>query len=44
MGPNLAALGVELSPEGLAGVEAAAPAGRVAGNRYDATSLTFVDN
>ncbi|WP_371273063.1 hypothetical protein [Streptomyces sp. MUSC 14] len=40
---NLAALTVELSPEDLAAIEAAAPAGQIAGNRYDATSLTFVD-
>ncbi|WP_328957447.1 aldo/keto reductase [Kitasatospora purpeofusca] len=41
---NLAALGVELSPEDLAAVEAAAPAGQVAGTRYDAAGLSFVDN
>ncbi|MFE6747100.1 aldo/keto reductase [Kitasatospora purpeofusca] len=41
---NLAALDVELSPEGLAAVEAAAPVGQVAGTRYDATGPTFVDN
>ncbi|KUH38791.1 MULTISPECIES: aldo/keto reductase [Streptomyces] len=40
---NLAALTVELSAEDLAAVEAAAPTDRVAGTRYDATSLTFVD-
>ncbi|GGJ41525.1 aldo/keto reductase [Streptomyces brasiliensis] len=38
---NLAALAVELSPEDLAAIEAAAPAERIAGNRYDAASLTF---
>ncbi|MFF5705341.1 aldo/keto reductase [Streptomyces sp. NPDC012794] len=41
---NVAALAVELSPEDLAAIEAAAPAERIAGTRYDATSLTFVDN
>ncbi|MFF8382294.1 aldo/keto reductase [Streptomyces kanasensis] len=40
---NLAALTVELSAEDLAAVEAAVPTERVAGTRYDATSLTFVD-
>ncbi|QGV78327.1 aldo/keto reductase [Streptomyces ficellus] len=40
---NLAALDVELSAEDLAAIEAAAPPERVAGTRYDATSLTFVD-
>lgn len=40
---NLAALAVELSPEDLDAIEAAAPPGQVAGTRYDATSLTFVD-
>ncbi|MFC5661762.1 aldo/keto reductase [Kitasatospora misakiensis] len=41
---NLAALAVELSPADLAAIEAAAPAEQIAGTRYDATSLTFVDN
>ncbi|MFJ6052502.1 aldo/keto reductase [Streptomyces sp. NPDC092307] len=41
---NLAALTVELSADDLAAIEAAAPAEQVAGTRYDATSLTFVDN
>ncbi|MFD9485397.1 aldo/keto reductase [Streptomyces sp. NPDC059991] len=41
---NLAALTVELSPEDLAAIEAAAPREQIAGTRYDATSLTFVDN
>ncbi|POX57169.1 aldo/keto reductase [Streptomyces sp. Ru71] len=40
---NVAALDVELSAEDLAAIEAAAPADQVAGSRYDATSLTFVD-
>ncbi|MBC2907317.1 aldo/keto reductase [Streptomyces sp. PSKA01] len=40
---NLAALAVELSPEDLAAIEAAAPAEQIAGNRYDPTSLTFVN-
>ncbi|MGW3322305.1 aldo/keto reductase [Streptomyces virginiae] len=41
---NLAALAVELSADDLAAIEAAAPPEQVAGTRYDATSLTFVDN
>ncbi|WKD36782.1 aldo/keto reductase [Streptomyces xanthophaeus] len=41
---NLAALTVELSSDDLAAIEAAAPPEQVAGTRYDATSLTFVDN
>lgn len=41
---NLAALAVELSPEDLTAIEAAAPSGQVAGTRYDANSLTFVNN
>ncbi|MFF2401803.1 aldo/keto reductase [Streptomyces goshikiensis] len=41
---NLAALAVELSPEDLAAIEAAAPSEQIAGTRYDATSLTFVNN
>ncbi|MEU1820121.1 aldo/keto reductase [Streptomyces roseifaciens] len=40
---NLAAVAVELSPEDLAAIEAAAPAEQIAGTRYDATSLTFVN-
>ncbi|MFI2206579.1 aldo/keto reductase [Streptomyces sp. NPDC020192] len=40
---NLAALTVELSPEDLAAIEAAAPTEQIAGTRYDATSLTFVN-
>ncbi|WP_065959170.1 aldo/keto reductase [Streptomyces sparsogenes] len=40
---NLAALAIELSPEDLAAIEAAAPPERIAGTRYDATSLTFVN-
>ncbi|MBB3725678.1 aldo/keto reductase [Nonomuraea dietziae] len=40
---NLAALDVELSGEDLAAIEAAAPPDQVAGTRYDATSLSFVN-
>ncbi|MET9734859.1 aldo/keto reductase [Streptomyces sp. NPDC006458] len=40
---NLAALSAELTPEDLAAVESAAPPERIAGRRYDATSLTFVN-
>ncbi|KMS86079.1 aldo/keto reductase [Streptomyces flaveolus] len=40
---NLAALDVELSAEDLAAIEAAAPPEHIAGSRYDATSLTFVN-
>ncbi|UED87037.1 aldo/keto reductase [Streptomyces profundus] len=40
---NVAALAVELSPEERAAIEAAAPPGRIAGNRYDANSLRLVD-
>ncbi|MGC0327709.1 aryl-alcohol dehydrogenase-like predicted oxidoreductase [Streptomyces sp. SAI-170] len=40
---NLAALTVELTPDDLAAVEAAAPPELIAGSRYDAGSLTFVD-
>ncbi|MEU5305229.1 aldo/keto reductase [Streptomyces noursei] len=39
---NLGALEVRLSAEELGAIDAAAPAGRVAGTRYDAGSLTFV--
>ncbi len=41
---NLAALSVELTPEDLAAIEAAAPLEEIAGARYDATSLTFVNH
>lgn len=41
---NLAALAVELSPEDIAAIEATAPAERIAGTRYDATSLAFVNS
>ncbi|WP_030691041.1 aldo/keto reductase [Streptomyces globisporus] len=41
---NLAALAIELSVDDLAAIEAAAPPEQVAGTRYDATSLTFVDH
>ncbi|MFD8384119.1 aldo/keto reductase [Streptomyces sp. NPDC059679] len=40
---NIAALDVELSAEDLAAIEAAAPSEQIAGTRYDATSLTFVN-
>ncbi|MBF6464673.1 aldo/keto reductase [Nocardia beijingensis] len=40
---NLAALTIELSADELAAIEAAAPPDQVAGTRYDATSLTFVN-
>ncbi len=40
---NLGALAVELSTEDLAVIEAAAPPEEVAGARYDATNLTFVN-
>ncbi|MER5208291.1 aldo/keto reductase [Streptomyces sp. NPDC002825] len=40
---NVAALAVELSTEDLAAIEAAAPPEQIAGTRYDATSLTFVN-
>ncbi|MFD0416348.1 aldo/keto reductase [Streptomyces sp. NPDC127108] len=40
---NLAAATLELSPDELAAIEAAAPADRVAGTRYDENSLAAVD-
>ncbi|GGS76912.1 aldo/keto reductase [Streptomyces cinerochromogenes] len=40
---NLAALAVELTADDLAAIEAAAPPERIAGSRYDANSLTFVN-
>ncbi|PXX57789.1 aryl-alcohol dehydrogenase-like predicted oxidoreductase [Nocardia tenerifensis] len=40
---NLAALDIELSADDLAAIEAAAPSERIAGTRYDATSLTFTN-
>ncbi|MGB8942545.1 MAG: aldo/keto reductase [Streptomyces sp.] len=40
---NLGALAVELSADELAAIDAAAPAGAVAGTRYDENSLGFVD-
>ncbi|MEU7067838.1 aldo/keto reductase [Streptomyces sp. NPDC046161] len=40
---NLAALAVDLAPEDLAAIEAAAPPEQVAGTRYDAASLAFVN-
>ncbi|AOP50415.1 aldo/keto reductase [Streptomyces lydicus] len=40
---NLGALAVELSADELAAIDAAAPAARVAGTRYDEVSMTFVN-
>ncbi|MFI0717151.1 aldo/keto reductase [Streptomyces inhibens] len=40
---NLGALAIELSADELAAIDAAAPAGRIAGTRYDEVSMTFVD-
>nr|WP_198151444.1 aldo/keto reductase [Kibdelosporangium sp. MJ126-NF4] len=40
---NLAALHVDLSEEDIEAIEAAAPPEQVAGTRYDATNLTFVN-
>ncbi|MFI5828295.1 aldo/keto reductase [Streptomyces sp. NPDC051578] len=40
---NLAALAVDLAPEDLAAIEAAAPPEQVAGTRYDAANLAFVN-
>jgi aryl-alcohol dehydrogenase-like predicted oxidoreductase len=40
---NLAALDIELTADDLAAIEAAAPPEQIAGSRYDANSLTFVD-
>lgn len=40
---NLASLTIELSSGDLAAIEAAAPPEQIAGTRYDATSLTFVN-
>ncbi|MFR9766933.1 aldo/keto reductase [Nocardia sp. SC052] len=40
---NLAALTIELSADDIAAIEAAAPPEQVAGDRYDATNLTFVN-
>ncbi|KIZ13767.1 aldo/keto reductase [Streptomyces natalensis] len=39
---NLGALAVDLTSEDLAAIDAAAPAGQVAGTRYDEVNLTFV--
>ncbi|MFD5411015.1 aldo/keto reductase [Streptomyces nojiriensis] len=41
---NLASLAIELSSDDLAAIEAAAPPEQIAGTRYDATSLTYVNN
>ncbi|MCS0638146.1 aldo/keto reductase [Streptomyces sp. LP05-1] len=41
---NLVALTVELTPEDLTAIEAAAPPEQIAGPRYDATHLSHVDN
>ncbi|WP_328385295.1 aldo/keto reductase [Streptomyces sp. NBC_00400] len=40
---NLGALAVELTAEELAAIDAAAPAARIAGTRYDEASMTFVN-
>ncbi|MFD0168414.1 aldo/keto reductase [Streptomyces decoyicus] len=40
---NLGALAVELTAEELAAIDAAAPAGRIAGTRYDESSMAFVN-
>ena len=40
---NLGALAIELSEDELAAIDAAAPAGQVAGTRYDEVSMTFVN-
>ncbi|MFG2830139.1 aldo/keto reductase [Streptomyces sp. NPDC048434] len=40
---NLGALAVELTAAELAAIDAAAPAGRIAGTRYDEASMTFVN-
>ncbi|MGP8299918.1 aldo/keto reductase [Streptomyces inhibens] len=40
---NIGALAIELSAEELAAIDAAAPAGRIAGTRYDEVSMAFVD-
>ncbi|QEU95584.1 aldo/keto reductase [Streptomyces kanamyceticus] len=41
---NLAAVAIELSADELAAIDAAAPAGGVAGTRYDERSLSVVDS
>ncbi|MFC9233445.1 aldo/keto reductase [Streptomyces decoyicus] len=40
---NLGALAVELTAEELTTIDAAAPAGRIAGTRYDESSMAFVN-
>lgn len=40
---NVAAATLELSADELAAIDAAAPAGEVAGDRYDAGSMKFVN-
>ncbi|MGX1973712.1 aldo/keto reductase [Streptomyces kronopolitis] len=40
---NLGALALELTAEELAAIDAAAPAGRIAGTRYDEASIAFVE-
>ncbi|MGW8401359.1 aldo/keto reductase [Streptomyces lydicus] len=40
---NLGALTIELSADELAAIDAAAPAARIAGTRYDDVSMTFVN-
>ncbi|MFD7626761.1 aldo/keto reductase [Streptomyces sp. NPDC059851] len=41
---NVAALGIELTAEELAAIAAAVPSEGISGDRYDATSLTFVNH
>lgn len=40
---NLGALAIELTAEELTAIDAAAPAGRIAGTRYDEASMAFVE-
>ncbi|MEU8684972.1 aldo/keto reductase [Streptomyces sp. NPDC048611] len=40
---NLGALAIELTPEELTAIDATAPAARIAGTRYDAANMTFVE-
>ncbi|MFG2098462.1 aldo/keto reductase [Streptomyces sp. NPDC048612] len=40
---NLGALAIELTPEELTAIDAAAPAARIAGTRYDAANMTFIE-
>ena len=41
---SLGALRLELTAEDLAAIENAVPAGAVAGTRYDATQMSFLDS